>query len=142
MSDDLVDNIDDIEEIEEVEAIPRDEIQNQNDENPNSGDIAEQSQQIENTKEEEIEEIGDDYIDNVGQEVKISNKEIQNSSVKNKNQNPNNLSSMQDEELMARINKEAETVSDKITEQELNIFSKYDKLTEDEIKALLKEKRY
>ena len=142
MSDDLVDNIDDIEEIEEVEAIPRDEIQNQNDENPNSGDIAEQSQQIENTKEEEIEEIGDDYIDNVGHEVKISNKEIQNSSVKNKNQNPNNLSSMQDEELMARINKEAETVSDKITEQELNIFSKYDKLTEDEIKALLKEKRY
>jgi hypothetical protein len=139
MSDDLVENI---EEIEEVEAIPRDEIQNQNDENPNSGDIAEQSQQIENTKEEEIEEIGDDYIDNIGHEVKISNKEIQNSSVENRNKNPNNLSSMQDEELMARINKEAETVSDKITEQELNIFSKYDKLTEEEIKALLKEKRY
>ena len=141
MSDDLVDNIDDIEEIEEVEAIARDEIQNQKDENPNSGDIAEQSQHIENTKEEEIEEIGEAYIDNVGHEVKISNKDIQNSSVKNKNQSNNNLSSMQDEELMARINKEAETVSDKITEQELNIFSKYDKLSEDEIKALLKEKR-
>jgi hypothetical protein len=89
-------------------------------------------------------------MDNVGREVQEKKSSKKDLIIESENKievkdNINNddeeVSSMQEDELMMKINKQAELVSDKISHKELTIFSKYDKLSEDEIKQLLKEKR-
>lgn len=167
MSDDQIEIIDDIPEIEiaeldEYETNTSKQIRQQD--NPNSGDNQKNISGTEITKIKNIQEPEKNdeksyvpaYENNVGHEAKekiSSNKNL--FKIENDDKSERSIdqdkkggdyenyevTSMQEDELMMKINKEAELVSDKITHNELNIFSKYDKLSEHEIRLLLKEKR-
>jgi hypothetical protein len=59
------------------------------------------------------------------------------------NINNHNSSSLNEDELMVGINKEAENLSDNINinNNDINIYNKYDHLSDDALKDLIKEKK-
>jgi hypothetical protein len=58
-----------------------------------------------------------------------------------KNIDLNQNSSVQDSELMANIDKEAENITDNINKNDLHIYNKYDNISEDDLRKLIKEKK-
>jgi hypothetical protein len=52
----------------------------------------------------------------------------------------NNMSSVGEEDLLAKIDKEAVNISDKISPK-LKIFNKYENISEEDLKQLLKDKK-
>ncbi len=49
--------------------------------------------------------------------------------------------SLEDSDLMAKLDKEADKVGDNINNEEFKIYSKYDDLTEEDLKRMIKEKK-
>ncbi len=77
---------------------------------------------------------------NISGENETNLKNVNNANNANNVTNLNN-SSLNDDELMAHIDKEADNVSGNINHEDLNIFNKYDNLSDEDLRKIIKEKK-